>query len=62
MVNVPIVMASTTVFKADDRSWFSSVTIDDEKEGARMAEYVCGNGHREIAVIGEYYSREQGMK
>ncbi|MCL2604863.1 MAG: LacI family transcriptional regulator [Defluviitaleaceae bacterium] len=61
MIGVPIVMASTTVLKSDDRTWFSSVTIDDEGEGAKMAEYVCLNGHRDIAVIGQYHLREKGM-
>jgi LacI family transcriptional regulator len=61
-IGLPIVMVSTTVYKTTDRSWFSSITIDDEKEGARMAEYVCRNGHRDIAVIGQYYLREKGME
>ncbi|MCL2202897.1 MAG: LacI family transcriptional regulator [Defluviitaleaceae bacterium] len=62
MLNVPIVMVSTTVFYAPDRSWFSSVTINDEHEGEKMADYICRNGHRDIAVIGEYYQREKGMR
>ncbi|MCL2499309.1 MAG: LacI family transcriptional regulator [Defluviitaleaceae bacterium] len=61
MIGVPIVMASTTVLKTEDRSWFSSVTIDDETEGAKIADYICRNGHRDIAVIGQYHLREKGM-
>jgi LacI family transcriptional regulator len=62
MINVPVVMTSTTVLSCPDRSWFSSVTIDDENEGTKMAEYVCQNGHRDIAVIGQYHLREKGME
>jgi len=62
MIGVPIVMATVTAHSGGDRSWFSSVTIDDEKEGSNMAEYACKNGHRKIAVIGQHYLREKGLK
>jgi len=61
MIGVPIVMASTTIYGDSDRSWFSSVTIDDEKEGYKMADYICRHGHRKIAVIGQSYLRQIGM-
>jgi LacI family transcriptional regulator len=60
-IGVPIVMASATINGVDDRSWFSSVTIDDEKEGSKIADFVCRNGHRKVAVIGQNNLREQGI-
>jgi len=60
-ITAPIVMASTTIFEDPDRSWFSSVTIDDEAEGGKMAEYIYQNGHRKVAIIGEFYRREKGI-
>jgi len=60
-ITAPIVMASSTIFGDDDRSWFSSITIDDEAEGSKMAEYIYENGHRKIALIGEFYRREKGI-
>ena len=62
IIGVPIVMATVTASGDGDRSWFSSVTIDDEDEGRKIAEYVCRNGHRKIAIIGQHYWREAGMK
>ena len=59
-LNIPIVMASTTMH-GDDRSWFSSITINDEDEGVKMASYVCEKGHRQIGVIGRFYPREMGL-
>jgi len=61
LISTPIVMASTTIFEDRNRTWFSSVTIDDEEEGRKMAEYICQNGHSKIAVVGEFYRRELGM-
>ena len=61
LIGVPIVMASTTIYEDNDRSWFSSVTIDDEKEGYKMAEYICQHGHRKIAVVGQSYLRQIGI-
>ena len=61
LINVPIVMVTTTVYSTKDKTWFSSVRIDDGKEGEKVAEFVCENGHRKIAVIGDHYFREAGM-
>jgi len=61
-IGVPIVMASTTISNTNDRSWFSSVTINDEEEGFKMADYVCRNGHRNIAIIGQFRLREKGIR
>ena len=58
---IPIVMVSATIRSTEDRSWFSSITIDDENEGAHMALHINENGHRDVAVIGHSYFREQGM-
>ena len=58
---LPIVMVSATIRSITDRSWFSSITIDDEKEGARLAGYVVDNGHKDVAVIGHSYFRELGI-
>ena len=60
-LHIPIVMASTTIHGCEDRSWFSSISLDDEKEGYKMADYVCKGGHRKIAVIGQYGLREAGI-
>ncbi|MCL1786666.1 MAG: LacI family transcriptional regulator [Defluviitaleaceae bacterium] len=60
-IGVPIVMASATIHSDKDRTWFSSITIDDEQEGYRMADYICRHGHRNIAVIGQYALRERGI-
>ena len=60
-IRIPIVMASTTINDDPDRTWFSSVTIDDENEGRKIAEYICQNGHRKIAIIGQLHRREIGI-
>jgi len=62
LIGVPIVMATVTAFGDGNRSWFSSITLDDEKEGHQMAEYICQSGHRKIAIIGQHYLREMGMR
>ena len=62
LIDVPIVMVTTTIHSIDDCSWFSGVTIDEEKEGYKMANFICQNGHRNIAIIGEHSARESGIK
>ena len=62
MIDVPIMMASTTILSTADDTWFSSITIDDEQEGYKMADFICKNGHRKIAIIGQHSAREAGIK
>lgn len=61
LISAPIVMASTTIFGDSDRSWFSSVTIDDEAEGRNMASFICQHGHSKIAIVGQHHRREIGI-
>ncbi|MCL2364631.1 MAG: LacI family transcriptional regulator [Defluviitaleaceae bacterium] len=61
-MELPIVMVSATIRGITDRLWFSSITIDDEREGERLAGHICQSGHKDIAVIGQSYFRERGMR
>ena len=54
LIDVPVVLATSTVYANCDRSKFSSVTIDDEREAYHITKYICQNGHKQIAVIGHH--------
>ncbi|MCL1820219.1 MAG: LacI family transcriptional regulator [Oscillospiraceae bacterium] len=60
-LNIPVMLATTTILAETDRSWFSSITIDDEREAYNMASYICRNGHKRIAIIGNHQLRTIGL-
>jgi len=60
-IDVPIVLATSTIHASTERSWFSSITIDDELESANIASYICDNGHKRIGVIGTHILRSKGF-
>ena len=37
--------------KGFSRNTYSSVTVDDNKESYKMVEYLCKNGHVDIAIV-----------
>lgn len=60
-VDVPIVLATSTIHASVEREWFSSITIDDEGECANIASYICDNGHKRIGIIGTHGLRSKGF-
>lgn len=37
--------------KGFSRNTYSSVTVDDTKESYKMVDYLCKNGHKDIAIV-----------
>lgn len=52
MLHIPFVMVTMTMHKQVDRNSFSSITVDDYKEGYQVGARVCAAGHKKVAVIG----------
>ena len=50
-LKIPCVLLTVSAGKDVDLSLYSSVKIDDEKEGFRVAEYLISLGHRKIGFI-----------
>lgn len=51
-LQVPFILSTTgMVPKGYSRSTYSSVAVDDTKEGYKMVDYLCKKGHRDIAII-----------
>ncbi|MCL2084317.1 MAG: LacI family transcriptional regulator [Oscillospiraceae bacterium] len=61
LVKIPIVLVTTTIRAECERSWFSSITVDDEREAFNIANYICSKGHKRIAVIGNHLLRKKGL-
>ena len=61
MLDVPVVMATTTIRTGYDRSLYSSFSIDDELETFYVTEYVVKNGHKNIGAIGNFDLRAKGL-
>lgn len=53
-LGVPCVLVTVSAGGDVDKSLYSSVTIDDEKEGYRVTNYLISQGHRKIGFI--YYT------
>lgn len=51
-INVPFVLATAgCVPESMSRKSYSSLSVDDEKEGYRMTQYLIEQGHRKIAIL-----------
>lgn len=51
-LHVPFVLSTIGVLpKAYSRNFYSSVSVDDEKESYKLVDYLCKCGHRDIAII-----------
>ena len=51
-ITVPFVIATAGCIPGNmSRKLYSSVTVDDEKEGYRMTKYLIGQGHKKIAIL-----------
>ena len=51
-INVPFVLATVGCIPENmSRSQYSSLTVDDEKEGYRMTKHLIDQGHRKIAIL-----------
>jgi LacI family transcriptional regulator len=61
-LNTPIMLVTRTIYSETDRSWFSSIMVDDELEGYKIGQYICGSGHKQIATIGISHRRIQGFE
>ena len=54
MLNVPFVFSTIgTVAEASVKKNYSNIAVDDRAESCRMAEYLLGLGHKQIALITE---------
>ena len=51
-INVPFVLATVGCIPENmSRSQYSSLTVDDEKEGYRMTRHLIEQGHKKIAIL-----------
>lgn len=51
-ITVPFVISTAGCIPSNmSRKLYSSVTVDDEKEGYRMTKYLLGLGHKKIAIL-----------
>lgn len=51
-LHVPFVLSTIGVLpKEYSRNFYSSVSVDDEKESYKIVDYLCKSGHRDIAII-----------
>lgn len=60
-IDTPVALATTTIHSECERSWYSSVTIDDEHEVFEIASYIFKNGHKRVAIIGSHGLRARGF-
>jgi len=51
-LSVPFILSTTGIVpKGYNRTSYSSVAVDDAKESYKLVNYLCKNGHRDIAII-----------
>lgn len=50
-MDIPFVLCTVGMTDSVDKHLYSSVSIDDYKESYRLVRYLCGLGHRKIAII-----------
>ncbi len=50
-INIPYVFTTISPFTEDGQDLYSSVSIDDRKAAFEAVDYLCGLGHRRIAII-----------
>ena len=51
-LHVPFILSTTGMLpKGFSRNTYSSVTVDDTKESYKMVDYLCKNGHKDIAIV-----------
>lgn len=51
-LHVPFVLCTTGVFSQNImQNTYSSVTVDDARESYKLVDYLCRQGHRDIAII-----------
>ena len=51
-LHVPFILSTTGMLpKGFSRNTYSSVTVDDTKESYKMVDYLCKNGHKDIAIL-----------
>lgn len=50
-LKIPLVLTSTNIIKNIDKSFFSSVIIENEKAAYNAVNYICKLGHKKIGII-----------
>lgn len=50
-LNIPFVLSTIGLPEKFDDAGYSTVAVDDVKESYKMVDYLCGIGHRKIAII-----------
>ena len=51
-LHVPFILSTTGMLpKGFSRNTYSSVAVDDTKESYKMVDYLCKNGHKDIAIV-----------
>lgn len=51
-INIPFILATVGCIPENmNRKLYSSVTVDDEKEGYRITDYLIKQGHKKIAIL-----------
>lgn len=50
-LSVPFVLSTIAMMSEVDRNNYSSVSVDDFKESYKLVSYLCGLGHKKIAII-----------
>ena len=51
-LHVPFILSTTGMLpKGFSRNTYSSVAVDDTKESYKMVDYLCKNGHKDIAIL-----------
>lgn len=50
-LKIPYILCTADMSGSADKSSYSAVGIDDEKESYRMVKYLCELGHKRIAII-----------
>lgn len=51
-LGVPFILSTTGIVpKGYNRTTYSSVAVDDTKESCKIVDYLCRNGHKDIAII-----------
>ncbi len=51
LLKVPVVLVTSAKPQYEDDEFYSSVSVDDVKESYRMVDYLCTQGHRDIAIL-----------
>lgn len=51
LLRVPVVLVTSAKPQYEDDEFYSSVSVDDVKESYRMVDYLCTQGHRDIAIL-----------